>query len=84
MFNVFLTFASLVAAFRTSNALGRYTDAAMYLHRLSAAWFDATSTLVAFCRVADAPAKDVERFKNVLVRLGRARGSDLSGTWIVA
>jgi len=69
IFGFFITFASLVAAFRTANALGRYTDAAMYLHRLSACWFDSASTLFAFCRASDASDKDIHEFQHLIVRL---------------
>mmetsp|Transcript_90407 Transcript_90407/g.244235 ORF Transcript_90407/g.244235 Transcript_90407/m.244235 type:complete len:109 (+) Transcript_90407:86-412(+) len=47
VFNVFVTFTSLVIAFRTSHALTRYTDGAKLIHTLSASWFDATSALLA-------------------------------------
>mmetsp|Transcript_75513 Transcript_75513/g.219362 ORF Transcript_75513/g.219362 Transcript_75513/m.219362 type:complete len:521 (+) Transcript_75513:122-1684(+) len=69
IFGFFITFASLVAAFRTANALGRYTDAAAYLHRLGACWYDSASTLFAFCRASDASEKDIDDFQQLIVRL---------------
>lgn len=69
VFSVFLTFAFLVVAFRTTNAINRYADAARYLHSLGAKWFDTASTLIAFCRVSEAPAGKIEMFQQVLVRL---------------
>eukprot|EP00449_Zooxanthella_nutricula_P039166 CAMPEP_0198609420 /NCGR_PEP_ID=MMETSP1462-20131121/156385_1 /TAXON_ID=1333877 /ORGANISM="Brandtodinium nutriculum, Strain RCC3387" /LENGTH=454 /DNA_ID=CAMNT_0044341225 /DNA_START=73 /DNA_END=1435 /DNA_ORIENTATION=+ len=69
VWQVFLTFLSLVLAFRTAHALSRFTDAAMYVHKLSACWFDTASTLIAFCRVSKAPAEQIEAFQQTVVRL---------------
>mmetsp|Transcript_59687 Transcript_59687/g.169175 ORF Transcript_59687/g.169175 Transcript_59687/m.169175 type:complete len:298 (+) Transcript_59687:1-894(+) len=73
IFNVFVTFTSLVIAFRTSEALTRYTDGAKLIHTLSASWFDAGSALLAFAKVSDAYDQgrkdEVEAFKETLVRL---------------
>jgi len=70
---VFVTFTSLVIAFRTSEALTRYTDGAKLIHTLSASWFDAGSALLAFAKVSDAYDQgrkdEVEAFKETLVRL---------------
>lgn len=66
-FGVFITFATLVVALRTTNALNRYTEAAKYLHCLQGAWFDTASSAVAFSRSASAPLDDVEMFQQVLV-----------------
>merc|ERR1719330_846956 len=54
MVGTFMTFVMLIAGFRSSHALERYTEAAGYLHRLSACWFDAASSLLAFSRSATA------------------------------
>jgi len=58
-----------VAGFRTSHALSRYTDAAAFLHKLNACWYDAASTLIAFCRNSDAPQAEVMNFEHTLIRL---------------
>lgn len=68
VFNVFIVFASLVATFRTSHAVMRFTEAAALMHKLSACWYDAASTLVCFCRPS--PKQDEgAHFQEVLVRL---------------
>jgi len=69
VFNVFVVFGGLVAGFRTSHALSRYTDAAAFLHKLNACWYDAASTLIAFCRNSAAPTADVVNFEHTLIRL---------------
>lgn len=69
VFNVFVVFASLVAAFRTSHALVRYTDAASLMHQLCACWYDTTSTLVAFLRTSHATAEEITHFQETLIRL---------------
>lgn len=70
VFNVFIVFSSLVAAFRTSHALVRYVDAASLMHKQCSCWYDAISTLVTFTRTSDAPKQDVRRFNELAVRLG--------------
>lgn len=70
VFSVFITFASLVATFRTGHALVRFTEAAAMMHKLAACWFDAASTLVAFCRPTyDTKTDDVVHFQETLFRL---------------
>jgi len=69
VFNVFVVFGGLVAGFRTAHALSRYTDAAAFLHKLNACWYDAASTLIAFCRNSKAPHADIKNFQHTLVRL---------------
>jgi len=69
IFSAFITLASLVAAFRMSNALTRFTLAGGFMHKMMANWYDATSTLIAFSRASDCQPEDVENFRQVLVRL---------------
>lgn len=69
VFNVFVVFGGLVAGFRTQHALSRYTDAAAFLHKLNACWYDSASTLIAFCRNSEAPEEEVTNFVHTLVRL---------------
>mmetsp|Transcript_119576 Transcript_119576/g.343512 ORF Transcript_119576/g.343512 Transcript_119576/m.343512 type:complete len:515 (+) Transcript_119576:86-1630(+) len=69
IFSAFLTFASLVAAFRTSNALNRYSSAGRFVHMMIAGWYDAASTLVSFSRASERPPEEVENFRQVIVRL---------------
>lgn len=69
VFNVFVVFVSLVAAFRTAHALVRYTEGASLLHQLTACWYDVASTLVAFCRTSEAPEAEIMEFQSTLLRL---------------
>lgn len=69
VFNVFIVFASLMAAARTSHALVRYIDAASLMHRQSSFWYDAAATLVAFSRNSTAPKEKVRAFQELSVRL---------------
>lgn len=68
VFNVFIVFCSLVATFRTSHAVMRFTEAAATMHKLSACSYNTASTLVAFCRVSPKNT-EVMHFKETLVRL---------------
>eukprot|EP00403_Amphidinium_massartii_P005378 CAMPEP_0178382434 /NCGR_PEP_ID=MMETSP0689_2-20121128/6490_1 /TAXON_ID=160604 /ORGANISM="Amphidinium massartii, Strain CS-259" /LENGTH=665 /DNA_ID=CAMNT_0020002635 /DNA_START=33 /DNA_END=2030 /DNA_ORIENTATION=+ len=55
--------------FRTNMAYNRFWDGCTSTHAMRAEWFDAASSLIAFCKHSkEIPAK-VERFKHILVRL---------------
>merc|ERR1719512_523729 len=66
--NLFFPFASLVATFRTSHAMVRFTEAAAMMHRLEACWYDAASSLVAFSSAAADKGAAVV-FQETLLRL---------------
>jgi predicted membrane chloride channel (bestrophin family) len=68
VFSVFISFICFISAFRTSHALGRYTEAAALMHKLTACWFDAASGMIAFCRVSE-DDKGVHTFIQTLARL---------------
>mmetsp|Transcript_23361 Transcript_23361/g.53869 ORF Transcript_23361/g.53869 Transcript_23361/m.53869 type:complete len:645 (+) Transcript_23361:102-2036(+) len=55
--------------FRTNMAYNRFWDGCTSTHAMRAEWFDAASSLVAFCKHSKEPAEKVERFKHILVRL---------------
>jgi len=69
VFSAFVTFASLVAAFRTSHALSRYVDGASLMHKMSSCWFDAMSQLITFTRHSSNSKEELQEFHEVLLRL---------------
>jgi len=69
VFNVFVVFASLVAAFRTSHALVRYVDAAALMNKMSSCWYDAFSTSITFTRTSQSDEDELSDFQETLLRL---------------
>ncbi|CAK0837086.1 unnamed protein product [Prorocentrum cordatum] len=59
-----------LVVFRTSQAYSRFWEGCTSTHNMGAEWFDACSSLIAFCKHA-APEKQQEvwRFQNLVVRL---------------
>lgn len=55
--------------FRTSQSYNRFWDGCTFTHRVRAEWFDACSSLLAFCRHKDDQSKSMKSFQNRLVRL---------------
>lgn len=53
-----------LVVFRTSQAYQRYWDGCASVYRMGAEWFDACSSLIAFCKIAKASKKDVMTFKS--------------------
>lgn len=58
-----------LVVFRTSQAYSRFWEGATQTHKMGAEWFDACSSLMAFCKHSDAPAEDIRGFQNLLIRL---------------
>lgn len=58
-----------LVVFRTQQAYSRYWEGATLLKQVRGAWFNATSSLFAFCSSAVEKHKEVEQFQNLLVRL---------------
>jgi len=70
--SVWSSFTFLVGfliVFRTSQAYARFWDGCRYLHQMRAEWFDACSSLVAFCRHTRRSFEEVQRFEHILVRM---------------
>lgn len=65
-FNFFLGF---LIVFRTHQAYARYWEGATLLRQARGEWFNATSSLFAFCNPLKERRTDVDRFQHLLVRL---------------
>jgi len=55
--------------FRTSQAYSRFWEGVTTSNKMGSEWFDACSSLFAFCKVATCDAELVLNFQNLLVRL---------------
>lgn len=69
VWNGFSTLVIFLVVFRTSQSYARFNDGASATIKMSAEWFDAASSLMAFCRFTNAPEDKVDVFKNTLIRL---------------
>lgn len=69
VFNVFVVFASLVAAFRTAHALERYVGAAALMHKQTSSMYETAATLFNFCKVSEATPEQIKKFQHIIVRL---------------
>jgi len=58
-----------LVVFRTSQAYSRFWEGASSMHKMGAEWFDASSSLVAYCKFSQEPDYVILRFQNTLVRL---------------
>jgi len=58
-----------LVVFRTSQAYNRFWEGCTQMHKMGAEWFDACSSLVAFCQHSVAQPEAILRFQNVLIRL---------------
>mmetsp|Transcript_47620 Transcript_47620/g.101940 ORF Transcript_47620/g.101940 Transcript_47620/m.101940 type:complete len:613 (-) Transcript_47620:106-1944(-) len=58
-----------LVVFRTSQAYSRFWDGSSATHRMRAEWFDACSSLMAFCRHSTGLEAEVSKFRNILIRL---------------
>lgn len=65
----FSFFVGFLVVFRTSQAYSRFWDGSSATHRMRAEWFDACSSLIAFCKHAKAENSAISKFQNTLVRL---------------
>uniref|UniRef100_A0A7S4W6W7 Bestrophin homolog n=1 Tax=Alexandrium monilatum TaxID=311494 RepID=A0A7S4W6W7_9DINO len=65
-----LTFlVGFLIVFRTSQAYSRFWDSCTQTHQMRAEWFDACSSIIAFCRFSSAPQEAQMNFQHLLVRL---------------
>merc|ERR1719487_2577461 len=58
-----------LVVFRTSQAYSRFWEGATETHKMGAEWFDACSSLMAFCKHSENPREEILDFQNVLIRL---------------
>ena len=58
-----------LVVFRTSQAYSRFWDGGTLTHQMMGDWFDAVSSLVAFCTGSKAGEDKVTNFKHILLRL---------------
>merc|ERR1719408_258172 len=58
-----------LVVFRTSQAYARFWEGCTEMHKMGAEWFDACSSLMAFCKHSEKPLSDVLSFQNMLIRL---------------
>jgi len=58
-----------LVVFRTSQAYARFWEGTSAMYQMLGEWFDATSSLVAFCKRSKADKKDILVFQHTLVRL---------------
>jgi predicted membrane chloride channel (bestrophin family) len=65
-FNFVLGF---LVVFRTQKAYVRYWEGASRLEQAKAEWFNAVSSLIAFCSYKEDKKEEVEKFQHLLVRL---------------
>lgn len=65
----FTTLVGFVVVFRTNQAYSRFWEGVTSTCRMRAEWFDAASSLVAFCKAANADEDRVLVFQHTLVRL---------------
>lgn len=59
----------VLLVFRTNQAYSRYWEGATLLQQVRGEWFNAASSLFAFCSKDPKAAQEVERFQHLLVRL---------------
>jgi len=65
-------FSALVGfflVFRTQQAYGRFQKGATAIHEMRGEWFDAASSLIAFCKYSEADISLILRFQHKLIRL---------------
>mmetsp|Transcript_22554 Transcript_22554/g.64980 ORF Transcript_22554/g.64980 Transcript_22554/m.64980 type:complete len:599 (+) Transcript_22554:100-1896(+) len=58
-----------LVVFRTSQAYSRFWEGCGAVHQMVGEWFDASSSLIAFCKLSGGDKKDVVLFQHTLVRL---------------
>eukprot|EP00927_Polykrikos_kofoidii_P020980 TRINITY_DN20012_c0_g1_i1.p1 TRINITY_DN20012_c0_g1~~TRINITY_DN20012_c0_g1_i1.p1 ORF type:complete len:641 (-),score=80.26 TRINITY_DN20012_c0_g1_i1:68-1990(-) len=59
----------VLVVFRTNQAYARYWEGASLLQQMRGEWFNAVSSLVAFCTSAEERQDEVENFQHLVVRL---------------
>jgi len=68
-YGAFSSLLGFLVVFRTSQAYSRYWNGGGLMQQMEGSWFDAASSLVAFCRVSKAPADQIVRFQHTMMRL---------------
>lgn len=69
MWGGFSALVGFLVVFRTSQAYDRFCDGVAQTFKMGAMWFDACSSLIAFCKYSTAPEDQVLSFQNLLIRL---------------
>mmetsp|Transcript_21626 Transcript_21626/g.50531 ORF Transcript_21626/g.50531 Transcript_21626/m.50531 type:complete len:506 (+) Transcript_21626:114-1631(+) len=69
VYSVITTLLGFLIVFRNSQAYGRFWEACSNVYQMQAQLYDAASSLVSFCSVADSRSKEVGEFRNTLIRL---------------
>jgi len=64
-----ISLLGFIVVFRTSQAYSRFWEGTASLYRMQGEWFNAASSLVAFCTLSKADKKDTFVFQHTLVRL---------------
>lgn len=65
----FSSLLGFLIVFRTSQGYARFWSGCTALHRMKGEWFEACSSLVAFCRCSNAEVVRVAQFEQTVVRL---------------
>jgi len=65
----FTFLVGFLVVFRTSEAYLRFWEGVTTTHKMGAEWFDACSSLMAFCKHSQAPDDAVLTFQNTIIRL---------------
>lgn len=68
-FSGFSFLVGFLIVFRTSQAYARFWDGCTSTHQMRAEWFDACSSVVAFCKHSSVDKKDITSFQECIVRL---------------
>lgn len=63
------SFVGFLVIFRTSQAYSRFWEGCAALNQMRAEWFDACSSLVAFCKLSKADLDDIQEFQGLIVRM---------------
>mmetsp|Transcript_34239 Transcript_34239/g.111530 ORF Transcript_34239/g.111530 Transcript_34239/m.111530 type:complete len:562 (+) Transcript_34239:147-1832(+) len=64
-----ISLLGFIIVFRTSQAYSRFWEGTASMYRMQGEWFNATSSLVAFCKLSKADKSDTFVFQHTLVRL---------------
>mmetsp|Transcript_36054 Transcript_36054/g.100022 ORF Transcript_36054/g.100022 Transcript_36054/m.100022 type:complete len:402 (-) Transcript_36054:42-1247(-) len=68
-YGAFSSLLGFLVVFRTSQAYSRYWSGGGLMQQMCGSWFDAASSIVAFCKMSKAEPDVIERFQHLLLRL---------------
>eukprot|EP00421_Protoceratium_reticulatum_P044091 CAMPEP_0168432222 /NCGR_PEP_ID=MMETSP0228-20121227/38781_1 /TAXON_ID=133427 /ORGANISM="Protoceratium reticulatum, Strain CCCM 535 (=CCMP 1889)" /LENGTH=380 /DNA_ID=CAMNT_0008446345 /DNA_START=72 /DNA_END=1211 /DNA_ORIENTATION=- len=68
-YGAFSSLLGFLVVFRTSQAYSRYWVGGGLMQQMVGSWFDAASSLVAFCHMSKAPTEQIMRFQHTTMRL---------------